>query len=237
MIIKSAYVGDSIANGWRNNSKGFVGDLNIPYKNISLSGASLSTKVTSITNIPTQLENETDYEPDIVIADGGVNDYLRHAPLGDLPINVITSKSESNNLNLDTVLGGLQKLFWLMINKYPKAQRFFLITHKITAELSSGAEKVDWSITKNDAGYSFDELHDAIIKVCELYNVKVIDVYKEGIINTAFDCYVSKISYSIDSSVTNTEFVDSDGIHPLAYGYRHGYVPLVREALKIGTTK
>lgn len=235
--IKILCVGDSIAYGARNSKKGFIGDLGLPYKNNAKAGATLSTRVTSVINIPTQLENETDYIPDIVISNGGVNDYYTHAPLGDIPISPVTNEEDAATLDLTTALGGLQKLFWIMITKYPKSQRFFLITHKTKAHLSGSSEKVEWATTPNNEGYTFDDLHDAIVKVCNLYNVKVIDVYKESMINTAFDCYVSPIDYNDDNSITNSEFVDNDRIHPLAYGYKHGYVPLVKQALQIGTVK
>jgi lysophospholipase L1-like esterase len=241
-ILNILCVGDSIAKGWRNSQKGYVGDLGYPYLNKGESGATLSNVVDSdlednINSIPLQLERITDYNPDVVIANGGINDYIRHVPLGDIPTRAITSDTELSSLDVSTVIGGLQKLFYLMITKYPKAQRFFVITHKIKAELTSHDQVEEWDTYENNAGYTFRDLHDAIIEICDLYNVKVIDVYKESMMNTAFDCYVSDTAYSADSSITNTEYVDSDRVHPLAYGYKECYVPLIKEALKIGTSK
>ena len=68
-----------------------------------------------------------------------------------------------------------------------------------------------------------------------MYNVKVIDIYKESMMNTLFNQYRSTIAWSTDNSITDTEYCDLDGVHPLAYGYRECYVPLIKEALKIGT--
>ena len=234
-VLKILALGDSICRGYRNNEKGFVGDLGHYYRNIGLSSATISNSRTDVTNIPDQLMNLTDYEPDIIIADGGVNDYQRNVPMGDIPTVPITTDEAAGALNRDTVMGGLQCLFYQMIAKYPKAQRFFLLTHKTTANLNSTV--CDWTVTKNNAGYTQTELFDAIKKVCAIYGVKVIDVFGESMINTAFSQYKSTTAYNTDKSVTYTEFVDTDGIHPLDYGYLHGYVPLVNQAIQIGTHK
>lgn len=228
--VKILCVGDSIARGVRNGNKGFVGDLGLPYKNISVSGARLS-KTGDYGSIADQLIAETEYEPDIIIANGGINDYFGDISLGTVPTVPVTSAVLMNTMTKTNVMGGLQHLFFKMIEKYPNAQRFFLLMHKVKRD------GINATVTKNNAGYTQEELFKEIKKVCELYNVKVIDVYSEGIINTEFPQYVSSVSYETDPSVTNTAFVDSDGVHPLAYGYKHGYVPHVKKALQIGTIK
>lgn len=233
--VKVLCLGDSICYGVRNSNKGFVGDLGVVYKNIGVSGATLSNIVTTKTNIPNQLVGETDFKPDVIVANGGVNDFAKNAQLGVVPTKPVTNDAEANALNRSTVLGGLQYLLYKMVTLHPSAQRFFLLTHRTTATLNGVV--CDWGVTENTAGYTQTELYDAFKSVCALYGVKIIDVYGQSMINTAFPVYVSKTAYSTDSSVTNSEFVDSDGIHPLAYGYLHGYVPLVREALGIGTRK
>ena len=229
--VKILCVGDSIAAGARNSQKGFVGDLGVPYKIVAASGATLSTERTDVTNIPDLLAGVTDYAPDIIIADGGVNDYFYGAPLGDVPAKPVTTDAEAAGLDRSTVLGGLQYLLYLMIQRYPRAQRFFLFPHRIT---HSGT---DWTVTDNVAGYNQTELVDAMEKVCRMYGVRAVDVFNQSMINTAFSVYVSDTAYSDSSIVTHTEFVDSDGIHPLAYGYLHGYIPVVKQALQLGTCK
>jgi hypothetical protein len=224
-------IGDSICRGVRNNERGFVGDLGHPYKNLGKSGATISNKRTDVVTIPDQLVALSDFAPDIIIADGGVNDYMRGAALGDIPTVPVTTTVAADALDRDTVLGALQYLFYKMVTMYPKAQRFFLLTHKTTATLNGSV--CDWTVTKNTAGYTQTELFNAIVKVCEVYGVQVIDVFNNGIINTAWNVYKSNIDYNTDNSVTNTEYVDVDGIHPLAYGYLHGYIPVIKKALGI----
>ena len=232
-------VGDSICRGYRNGERGFVGDLGYPYVNASVSGATLSNVVTGFKNIPDQLEDYTSETiPDVIISNGGVNDYYHSAQLGSTPTVAVKNDTEANALDRSTIMGGLQYLFYMMIKKYPKAQRFFLLTHKTTArESNTSSTIVDWTITDNSAGYTQTELFEAIKDVCKLYGVKVIDVFGESIINTAYSCYKSATPYDTDHTVTDREFVDSDGIHPLAYGYKHAYAPLVKQALEIGTSK
>ena len=237
-MLKVLGIGDSICYGMRNSNKGFIGDLGLEYKNSGISGATLSNKVTSVKNIPDQLIANTGFVPDVIISNGGVNDYYYGAILGEIPTSPVTNDEAAESLNRDTILGGIQYLFYKMITLYPKAQRFFLLTHKTTAKASNtNSTIVDWTVTKNIAGYTQTELFDAIKKVCNIYNVKIINIFDESIINTAFSQYKSSISYSDDNSVTNSEFVDKDGIHPLSYGYINGYVPIVKKALEIGTLK
>ena len=226
-------LGDSICNGVRNNHKGFIGDVGVPYDNIGVSGATLSTKVDNVKNIPQQLIDYTPTnQPDVIISNGGVNDYYFAAPLGTVPEVPVTNDTAANALDRSTVIGGLQYLLYKMISLYPKAQRFFLLTHKTTARASNTSSTiVDWTVTANAQGYTQRELFAAIKTTCDVYGVKVIDVFGESMINTTFDQYKSATPYSEDSSVTYTEFVDSDGIHPLAYGYQRGYVPFVKQAL------
>lgn len=228
-------LGDSICSGYRNAGKGFVGDLGLPYKNIGVSGASISNVVTSVTNIPDQLTGENSYEPDIIIADGGFNDYTHAATLGTVPTTPAHNDTEAAALDRTTVMGAAGYLFYQMIKLHPKAQRFFVIVHK----MYNAANDMYYPTYQNAATqqYTMNDLHDALVAICHLYNVKVIDIYNDGIINTLFSAYVSDTAYSDDNSVTYTDYVDSDGIHPLDYGYREGYVPLIRQAIGIGTVK
>ncbi len=219
--IKVLAVGDSICAGTRNNNKGFVGDLGLPYLNAGLSGATLSNYRTSVKNIPDQLADAS-YDPDVLIANGGVNDYYYGAPLGDLPTVPALSAEESALLDRSTVLGGLQHLLYTMFKKYPNAAKFFLLTHKTCDRRDSSSMPGNWSELQNAAGYTLAELFDAIKQTCELYNVSVIDVFGESELDTNDDQYVTG----------DPQWVDDDGVHPLAHGYLHGYLPYVWEAVE-----
>ena len=222
-------IGDSICNGGRNDNRGFIGDVGVPYTNAGVSNARISN--TGTYWIEQQLIDRTETSFDTIIMDGGINDYMTHVPLGTLssvPIKT-TDTASINALDLTTVLGALEHLFISCIAKYPDADRFFLITHKVN-HLYNG-NYTYYPATPNSAGYTQTELHDAIVNACKLYNIQIIDIFAYSPLNTIFDEYVSPIAWSEDHSVTDLYWVDHDGLHPLNYGYQHGYVPLVRKAL------
>ncbi|MBQ4249710.1 MAG: hypothetical protein II705_06695 [Clostridia bacterium] len=230
-------VGDSICYGSRNGHRGYLGDLNLVRQNASYPGACLANIRMNTANhlcIYQQLIDfsEADvnagYTPDVIVADGGVNDYFYNAPLGAVPSHPAVTAEEAAALDKSTLLGGLEYLFYLMITKYPSAQRFFVAAHRIKT----------WPWTAHfTGGYTQTEMNEAIAEVCRLYGVELIDVFNRSVINSAFSQYVSPVDYDTDHTVTDRYYVNSDGIHPLALGYREGYVPLVREALRAGTRK
>lgn len=232
-------VGDSICSGFRNGGKGFVGDLGMPFVNEGIAETTLSNVVDGTVNgkdrtcIPGQLARIRtrfpDYSPDIIIADGGINDYTHNAAMGAIPTAPVTDANGLNALDASTVMGGLQRLFYYMITLFPEAQRFFLITHKTFAEFRGEFRYLPQY--QNTAGYTQQDLHDAIVQCCNVYNVKVIDVYRDSMLNTAFPQYRSDVAYANDNTKTETEYVDLDGVHPMALGYREAYLPLIRQAI------
>ena len=249
--LKVLAIGDSICAGARNDGKGFVGYLGLPYKNAGVSGAALSTVRSSdnIEDIPSRFVRFVDYhdpdsttegaakdgwEPDIIIANGGRDDYNFDAPLGTIPTEPSLNSDgtpDYSSLNLSTAMGGLQKLFLLMIEKYPKAQRFFVTTHKIFRTAPTEPDKNGYAPTRvNGAGYTATQINDAIIACCKVYGVRVIDIFNDSMLDSAF------APYRYDANSDDNYFY-SDGVHPLAKGYLEGYVPLIREAIRIGTVK
>ena len=239
-------VGDSICKGNRNSSRGFVGDLGLPYRIAALTGATLSANDSDIKDIPSLLAEIVDYDPDIVIADGGVNDYLYSVPMGEIPSSPLKSESELDSSALGTVMGGLQRLFLIMENQYPDAQKYFVITHKTTRRIpktingqnvyTDQDKYVDFTVTQNGAGYTQQDLHDAIAQCCAVYGVEVIDVYNDSPLNTALSEYRSPTAYSKDNSVTYTQYVDIDGVHPLSLGYTEYYLPVMLQHIDTATS-
>ena len=213
-------IGDSICEGWRNNNMGFAGMLGLPYRNLGVTGATLGV-ASGHSQIASEIENETITE-DLVIADGGINDYYFDVPLGTLPTAPVTNDTGAAALDKTTVSGGLSYLLYLIVKKAPFAQRYFLITHKTR----------NYPYTQCAAGYTQQDLHDRIVAICKLYNVKVIDVYEESVINSEFAVYCSPTAYSSDASVTKQYYVDKDQIHPLWLGYQAGYLPVMLRTIQ-----
>ena len=368
--LKILCVGDSISYGARNGLRGFVGGLGFPYQIDGITGATLSTAQSGVKNIPQQIIDSSYSNPDIIISNGGVNDYLQNAPLGTIPTEPVTDDTADSALDLSTICGGVQHLFYNMIKKYPNAQRFFLLTHKTTAsapvytygnnlalvttqtrqangvdfvnnadntfavfrtpstsapitagftladisleagtyifeglndgrwttssdeylllrykdkatsatacditdkptivafssdvtlqasffvgKLYDGTYRIvtpivkkctpattvhDWTTVPNRALLTQTDIYNAIREIAKLYGVKIIDVFNESMMNTAFSQYVSPTHWDSDHSVTDREYCDDDGIHPLNKGYENAYLPIIRQALQIGTEK
>lgn len=223
-------VGDSICRGARNGFRGFVGDLGLPYRNEGISGASLSTVRTDVTTIPDQLANVTDFQPDIIIAEGGLNDFYRGVPIGEIP-NEPADSIES--LDLTTIMGGMQKLFLIMWNQYPYAQHYFLINHKI---FRNGVYLVT---EPNSGGYNQQELHDAFVACCRVYNIGVIDIFEESSLDTSDPSFLSEFNYKSNNDPdwksawsNETDYVNGDGVHPLNRGYIEYYVPIILQHIR-----
>lgn len=240
LMLKVLVTGDSICRGGRNGGFGFIGDIRCAYANIGIGGATISNVHDSsastdsvhpmgAANIPdtivkyAQQTAESWYiEPDAIIAQGGINDMFQNAVLGAVPTSPARNDTDAAALDLSTVTGGLGFMFYQMIKLFPNAHRFFLLMNRVSNK--------PW--TANTAGYTQTELNNTIKAVCALYGVDIIDVFDKSFVASTFSQYVSPTPYSEDHTVTDLYYIDNDMIHPLALGYRAGYAPLVREALR-----
>lgn len=208
-VLNICMIGDSIAYGGRNDFKGYVGDLHMPYVNLGIAGHLLSNHVSDRDPISDEMDSIPDgFTPDVFVSNGGVNDYNHSAPLGTVPTQPVDA-------TCDTVIGGLQHLLYRQMTEYPRAQRFFLLGHRT----------LNWPYTQNSAGYTQTQLYEALRETCKIFATKVIDVFNESSLNTDLAVFKDDV------------LVDSDGIHPEALGYQLYYVPLVRQALMLGTAK
>lgn len=228
--IKILACGDSICRGARNNFSGFVGGNGFRFKNIGVGNSSLATNSgTGVENIPNTFAAETSYTPDVIISDGGINDYHYDSPLGVVPAYPVTTDEEASALDRSTVMGGAAYLFYQMVKKFPDARRYFVITHKTL--WNTGATPTYCPTENNEQGYTQKDLHDALVALCNVYGVVVIDVYNNSIIDTKFGQYRSPVAWASDASTANQYMVDADGVHPTAKGYIYGYAPFVKAAL------
>ena len=224
--LKVLAMGDSICYGARNDRKGFIGEVGCQYVNTGSTGASIS--MAKANNIPKQLIELTGFSPDAIVTNGGINDYGDGVAMGDVPVRVIDPNNDNpESMNKNTVMGALNYLFYKMVTLYPNAQRFFLMPQHTW----------NWDRINGDGGWNFDTFHENVTKVCNMYGVKIIDLYTQSPINTRYAEYRSTTSYSETPPDTEKAWVNYDGIHPLPFGYTNGYVPFVKEALKTATHK
>ncbi len=133
--------------------KVFLNGLGCKIENWAVSGASFSSISEkqkadgSFNNIESQLKrfqaavkNETDngiasgegdlafHVPDAILIDGGGNDYIYAARMGKL--NDLPSHYKLSTYDASTVMGGLERVLHYL-DYYPKAQKFFLMMHRV----------------------------------------------------------------------------------------------------------
>ena len=210
---KIIYDGDSITESRLNESSvaynggaypKIISDLtSSTYVNYAIGGATLASAtgghrvVDNITNM--------DADADVVIFSGGINDYWQNIPLG-----TYTEDDFTGTVDKTTVCGALESIFRQAINKWCGKPILFVITHKI----------LNTAFNNNTQGYSFSDLHDAIVNICKKYSIPYYDCFKDGGLNAYID-------------IMNTTFLTAgtsgvpDGCHPNAQAYERYYVPQV----------
>lgn len=143
------------------------------------------------------------------IIDGGVNDYYRSVPFGSI--------SSTISYDINTTCGALETIFNHFKTKYPKTKLYFLIPNKI---YDNKANSGDISSVKNGIGLTYLDYYNAMIKICNKYNVPVIDCYK----NCTFD--------TSDPSV-RAQYMSEDGVHPLKTTHINYYLPLAEKVMNL----
>lgn len=221
--------GDSIAYGTHNDHVSYIRNQPHIYNN-AVSGATLATSSRTI------IANEvvdTANNYDIVICNGGINDYTLNLPLGSAPTKAVYNVSDITAAN-NTVSYGLQKLFINIYSRFPDAFKFFVTTHKAMFETSSMPELSGkyFPTDANNAGYTQTDLTNLIIETCRVYGIEVIDVFNKSQINSGYDGYISPISSFSDPTVRDSYWIDNDRLHPMNKGYELGYIPLVEQAIQ-----
>ena len=131
------------------------------YENKGISGATLTTNdqgLTCMTDVITSYTSKTD----IIGVLGGVNDYNRNLPLGDIDDN-----------DTSTIYGSLHVSMSYLSENYSDAFVFYMTPYK---EYFHG---VLWSDI-NSQGYNLEDVANAIKEVAEIYNIPVLDLLEEG---------------------------------------------------------
>jgi lysophospholipase L1-like esterase len=131
------------------------------YENRGVSGATLTTNnqgLTCMTNIITSYTSQTD----IIGVLGGVNDFNRKLPLGDIDDN-----------DTSTVYGALHVGMSYLSENYSDSFIFYMTPYK---EDFSGNF---WS-TDNSAGYNLIDVSNAIKEVAAIYDIAVLDLLETG---------------------------------------------------------
>lgn len=121
------------------------------YNNYGVNGSTMSNYVTTNNPMVDRFSSMADNDPDIVIIEGGRNDYNKSVPIG-----------ENGSTDTKTMKGAARTLIEGVKNKYPNA----LIICVTVWEVGGSA---------NSAGYTCSDYGKALIEVCEDMNVPCIN--------------------------------------------------------------
>lgn len=211
---KIAYNGDSITESRTDEESvsynggaypKIISDLtDSSYDNFSVGGGTLAYKSGGGHRICRDITNMTgDY--DAIIFSGGINDYWQ-----DIPLGTFTENDYTSNVDDTTVCGALESIFRQAINKWCGKPIMFVITHKIYGT----------AYTQNNAGYTFNDLHDKIVAICHKYSIPYYDCYEDGGLNSYIS--VMNTTYMTAGASGNPDYT-----HPNKAAYERYYVPQV----------
>lgn len=181
-------LGDSITSDYSDDNSSWVEMIHraLPVKKINNYGIAGTTVADDCERDDCFVKRflDMDNSADVIIVFGGINDFNRSIPLGDLSSTKITE-----------FYGALKILCRGLIKKYPESDIFF-----ITPMHAFGFKDYPHWNTKNKAGNILREYRNAIINVCEYYSVPVLDLFSS-----------SGITPDVSE---NKELMLPDGLHP-----------------------
>lgn len=205
--------GDSIAVGGGNNNIGYaqlIASLyNATCNEYAVNGATMS-KITgqSMSCILNQIDNAAEALPDIILLEGGANDYTQYRVMGDVTGETVFDDAE---FDITTYIGALEAALYKLQTKYSGVPIIWVFTHRENTR----TEKTDGTVTVN-----FTTMHDRSLEVCKKWAIPVVDLYNEGGLNTNWAAY--------RSAFTN----NNDGTHPNEAGYKRFYIRPIVETIK-----
>lgn len=205
---KLGAVGDSVVFGHR--EKGFAEliaeDHNMTLQNLAVNGATIARDIPYKGNteknrkcIP-DMAQQLDNDCDLIVTDGGYNDFVNDVPLGEL--------TEGGNVpDPYTFYGGLERLCRTLVFKHPKDGILFVITHRVKH-------------SDNSLGLNFADYRFAILRVCAKYDINVLDLYAGEPTQLYFENNKTEGIYTQ---------LGQGNIHPTEKGYREYYLPGIEE--------
>lgn len=160
-------------------------------------GENYHSVVDNLENLPT--------DGDLYCFQAGINDYWTYGVLG-----TYDPDDFDGELDETTVCGALETIFRHM--KKLNKPTVFVISHKIQKTATS----------TNAMGDTFRDYHDAMVAICEKYDVYYYDAFLESGLDGSKDDHNRKY---LTGNVDGTP----DGTHPNKEGYLEFYVPQLTE--------
>ena len=159
------------------------------------SGGSYHSIVDNLENLPT--------DGDLYCFEGGVNDYWGSTEIGE-----VNMADYEGSLDETTICGALETIFRYALNTFVGKPICFVITHKIQST----------AYVQNNIGKTFEEYHDAMVRVCQKYSIPYYDAFNESGLN---GWNTAQSNMFLTSNTTGVV----DGCHPTAEAYKRYYVP------------
>lgn len=209
--------GDSIISGYSTNVITNFTGANVV--KIGVSSATVSTgegENRLINQLIKDRQNNPNAEYDVVFLFGGINDARCQTPIGEL--------STDGTYDIDTFIGALEELIEYAKREYPNSEIAYLIPYKTTYAEEKYGGLIDHR----------DDYTNAIIAVCEKWDVPYLDMYNSDMISGVLNG-TRKIT-TTDISVGYNNLAHFDGLHLnySGYYYMSVFVSQMAEKLILG---
>ncbi|WP_262314538.1 SGNH/GDSL hydrolase family protein [Lacticaseibacillus parakribbianus] len=158
-----------------------------------------------VADVARQLRAAPALAPDLIVFDGLTNDGASYVPTLR-QVGTLAAGFDPAAFDANTYLGAFQLVLWTLRDKYPDTPAFFVAPHRMPT--------VDAQVQ--------EQLHQAARAACAKWAIPVVDVYREGQINTCLKAQAKRYSYN--SAKTPH---DGDGTHLNQAGYQRFYTPLL----------
>lgn len=203
--LKVAVCGDSIMAGANGTAvaKLLSNDYDIVPQSLAVSGAQMTTVNPNVSHICEQVQG-IDADTDIIILEGGINDYWSNVDFGTF----VGDGDTTTVLDTTTFCGALETAIrWIRDNR-PHIPVLYVLNHHIAS--------ADYGT--NTKGQTFQNYRDMILQASQNYGFTPVRVDL-----TAFNTTITQTDYA--------EYSDG-GAHPTDKGYRLWYLPLIVEAIQ-----
>ena len=216
---KAGYTGDSICYGLGYTggyAKILYDNYGLTYDNIGVSGGHISHDRDDVFIISNSIPS-IDSDIDVLIMEGGINDYSNYVPTGTLTGNYTDAIDQTK------FTGALEKLFRDAVSYFPNIPKAFLIIHNVNQSKVKLPNDIHRTEYPNGEIIDFQYFVDIIYKVANKYGIEVIDIGKNAGMNT--------YNQTIKDTYTAITHGSHDGLHPNESGYKKFYVPYIKEWL------
>ena len=197
--------GDSIMHGAGNSSRGPASILGEKYHmyfyDYAVNGAAMG-KQDNRNHIPDQIRKAIadNRSPDLILIDGGTNDYIWSIALGSM-----SEGSDMSAVDESTYSGGFEKAMWLLYSNWKNVPVIYIRAH----DIDLGSDAVERQYGNRGE------------QIAAKWHAAVIDLYNDSGMNTEIRAIRDRYTYD------NPDRGGPDAIHPNALGYATFYMPPV----------